>query len=43
MTAVRFFNHLVHKGALQKNGHNTYACSIPSFRSFLFENDDKEP
>jgi len=43
MTAVRFFNHLVQKGALQKNGRNTYACPIPSFRSFLIENGDKEP
>ena len=37
MTAEEFYNHLIHRGALQGRDDGTVICPIPSFRRFLVE------
>ena len=37
MTAEEFYNHLIHRGALQERDDGTVICPIPSFRRFLVE------
>ena len=37
MTALEFYNDLIHRGALQERDDKTVICPIPSFRQFLIE------
>ena len=37
MSAVKFLDHLVSRGALQRRGDDRLACPIPSFRRFLMQ------
>jgi len=38
-----FFHHLVHKGALQDDGTDSYTCPTPSFRRYLIRKGGLDP
>ena len=43
MDARAYFNHLVHRGALQEDAFGTVSCPIPSFRRYMVALGDYEP